>query len=167
MQPQGQCVCCLAVIDGTARVTCALSAEKADGREVVTLEGVPADDRELLARAFVSAAGLQCGYCIPAIALRAKVLVDKNPSPSRDEIAKAIDGNLCRCTGYVKVIDAIELYARGGWSTFPTLQRRARGPIARPPSGREHLLGMRLRGRPPRDGCCSVRSCSRLIHVRG
>jgi selenium-dependent xanthine dehydrogenase len=112
-QPQGQCGCCLAVIDGTARVTCALSADKAAGREVLTLEGVPETDRELLARAFLVAAGLQCGFCIPAIALRAKILVDKTPSPSRDEIAKAIDGNLCRCTGYVKVIDAIELYARG------------------------------------------------------
>ena len=112
-KPQGQCGCCLALVDGVARVTCAWAAEKAAGKQIVTLEGVPEADRDLLARAFLVAAGLQCGFCIPGIALRAKALVDKNPSPSRDEIAKAIDGNLCRCTGYVKVIDAVEMYARG------------------------------------------------------
>jgi xanthine dehydrogenase molybdenum-binding subunit len=112
-KPQGQCGCCLALVDGVARVTCAWAAEKAAGKEVLTLEGVPEADRELLSRAFLVTAGLQCGFCIPGIALRAKALVDKNPEPSRDEIAKAIDGNLCRCTGYVKVLDAIEMYARG------------------------------------------------------
>ncbi len=112
-KPQGQCGCCLALVDGVARVTCAWAAEKAAGKEVVTLEGVPEADRDLLSRAFLVTAGLQCGFCIPGIALRAKALVEKNPSPGRDEIAKAIDGNLCRCTGYVKVIDAIEAYARG------------------------------------------------------
>jgi len=112
-KPQGQCGCCLALVDGVARVTCAWAAEKAAGKEVLTLEGVPEADRDLLARAFLVTAGLQCGFCIPGIALRAKALVDKNPEPGRDEIAKAIDGNLCRCTGYVKVIDAIEMYARG------------------------------------------------------
>lgn len=110
--PQGQCGCCLAVVDGAAKTTCAMPAAKVAGREVLTLEGVPRAERELIARSFVSAAGLQCGFCIPGIALRAKHLVDKNPSPSREEIAKAIDGHLCRCTGYVKIVDAIDLYAR-------------------------------------------------------
>ncbi|MCX4244759.1 selenium-dependent xanthine dehydrogenase [Paraliomyxa miuraensis] len=110
--PQGQCGCCLAVVDGAAKTTCAMPAAKVAGRQVVTLEGVPQADRELIARSFVAAAGLQCGFCIPGIALRAKHLVDKNDSPSREEIAKAIDGHLCRCTGYVKIIDAIDLYAR-------------------------------------------------------
>lgn len=110
--PQGQCGCCLAVVDGAAKTTCAMPADKAAGRQVLTLEGVPQAERDLLARSFVTAAGLQCGFCIPGIALRAKHLVDKSPSPTRDEIAKAIDGHLCRCTGYVKIIDAIDLYAR-------------------------------------------------------
>lgn len=110
--PQGQCGCCLAVVDGAAKTTCAMPAAKVAGRQVLTLEGVPTADRELIARSFVAAAGLQCGFCIPGIALRAKHLVDKNAEPSRAEIAKAIDGHLCRCTGYVKIIDAIELYAR-------------------------------------------------------
>ena len=111
-QPQGQCGCCLALVDGQPKVTCAMPAEKAQGREILTLEGLPPAERELTANAFVAAAGLQCGFCIPGIALRAKQLIDRNPKPSRAEIAKAIDGHLCRCTGYVKIVDAIELLAR-------------------------------------------------------
>lgn len=111
-EPQGQCGCCLALVNGKPKVTCAIPAKKCDGREVLTLEGVPAEERDLYARAFESAAGLQCGFCIPGIVLRAKALIDDNPTPSREEIAKAIDVNLCRCTGYVKVIDAVELMAK-------------------------------------------------------
>jgi len=110
--PQGQCGCCLALVDGKAKTTCAMKAEKAEGREILTLEGVSEEERELIARCFVTAAGLQCGFCIPGIALRAKHLLDKNDRPTRDEIARAIDGHLCRCTGYVKIIDAIDLLAR-------------------------------------------------------
>lgn len=111
-QPQGQCGCCLAIIDGQAKVTCVAPAAKFEGKDIVTMEGLSEDERQLTARAFVAAAGLQCGYCIPGIALRAKHLLDGNPSPSRTEIAKAIDVHLCRCTGYVKIVDAIELMAR-------------------------------------------------------
>jgi len=110
--PQGQCGCCLVLVDGQPKTSCAFQASKADGKEITTLEGLSERDRELTAKAFVAAAGLQCGFCIPGIALRAKHLLDKNPSPSRDEIAKAIDGHLCRCTGYVKIVDAIELLAK-------------------------------------------------------
>ncbi len=111
-QPQGQCGCCLALVDGQPKTICAIGAERAQGKEIVTLEGVPEAEREQIAKAFVSAAGLQCGFCIPGIALRARHLLDKNPSPSRDEIAKALDGHLCRCTGYVKIVDAVELMAK-------------------------------------------------------
>ncbi len=110
--PQGQCGCCLALIDGQAKVTCAMPAEKVDGREVLTLEGLSAGERDLVARCFVAAAGLQCGFCIPGFALRSKWLLDRNPNPTREEIARAIDVHLCRCTGYVKILDAIELIAR-------------------------------------------------------
>jgi xanthine dehydrogenase molybdenum-binding subunit len=89
-----------------------MPVRKAQGREILTLEGVAASEQHILARAFVEAAGLQCGFCIPAIALRAKWLLDRSPMPSRDEIAKALDVHLCRCTGYVKIIDAIELAGR-------------------------------------------------------
>lgn len=111
-QPQGQCGCCLALVDGQPKTTCAIPAEKANGKEILTLEGLPQADRDMLAKAFVVAGGLQCGFCIPGIALRAKHLLDKSKNPSRDEIAKAIDGHLCRCTGYVKIVDAIEVYAK-------------------------------------------------------
>ncbi len=110
--PQGQCGCCLVLFDGRARVSCAMPARAADGHAILTLEGLSAEDRDLFARAFVAAAGVQCGFCIPGIALRAKYLLDSNPTPTREQIARAIDVHLCRCTGYVKILDAIELIAR-------------------------------------------------------
>jgi selenium-dependent xanthine dehydrogenase len=111
-QPQGQCGCCLVLIDGNAKVSCAMPAEAARGRSIITLEGIAAEEQRMLARSFVVAAGVQCGFCIPGIALRAHHLVGRNAAPSRAEIARAIDGHLCRCTGYAKIIDAIELFAR-------------------------------------------------------
>ncbi len=110
--PQGQCGCCLALIDGHPKVTCAVPVEMAEGASIVTLDGVPANERDLLARSFAASAAVQCGFCIPGIALRAKHLVDHNARPTRQDIAKAIDVHLCRCTGYVKIIDAIDLFAR-------------------------------------------------------
>ncbi len=137
-QPQGQCGCCVALVDGNAKVTCAMSAEKAHGKSILTLEGVPEAERDLFARAFVQAAGLQCGFCIPGIVMRAKHLLDENPRPTRAEIAKAIDVHLCRCTGYVRILDAIELAAaarRGEATPEPTLDggvgvslQRVKGP---------------------------------------
>ncbi len=111
-QPQGQCGCCLALVDGQPKVTCAVAAEKADGKHILTLEGLPQADRDLIARSFAAAGAVQCGFCIPGIALRAAHLVATNPAPSRADIARAIDVHLCRCTGYVKILDAIELMAR-------------------------------------------------------
>jgi selenium-dependent xanthine dehydrogenase len=111
-QPQGQCGACLALVDGKPIVTCAMPAARAAGKEILTLEGLPDEERDSYARAFVAAAGLQCGFCIPGIVLRAKSLIDKNPDPSRDEINRALDVHLCRCTGYVKILDAVELMAR-------------------------------------------------------
>jgi selenium-dependent xanthine dehydrogenase len=111
--PQGQCGCCLALVDGHARVTCAMKTTAADGREILTLEGLSAEERDLFARAFATAAGVQCGFCIPGIALRAKHLLTSNGNPTRAQIARAIDVHLCRCTGYLKIVDAIELMAKG------------------------------------------------------
>jgi xanthine dehydrogenase molybdenum-binding subunit len=110
--PQGQCGCCLALIDGQPRTTCNIPAEKAAGRRVVTLEGVSSNERQLYADAFQVAAGQQCGFCVPGLVLRIKYLTDMVRRPSREEIARALDGHLCRCTGYVKIIDAVELIAR-------------------------------------------------------
>ena len=115
-QPQGQCGCCLVLVDGKPKVSCAMPLDKAEGKAIVTLEGLPAEERKLIADCFVAAAGLQCGFCIPGLALRAKAITDRavelGKAPTRDEIAKAIDVHLCRCTGYVKIIDAIELLFR-------------------------------------------------------
>ena len=110
--PQGQCGCCLALVDGNPKVTCAMPVTAADGTSITTVDGLPQDDRDLLARCFLAAAAVQCGFCIPGIALRARHLVDRNPSPSQADIARAIDVHLCRCTGYVNIIDAIERDAR-------------------------------------------------------
>ncbi len=110
--PQGQCGCCLALVDGAPKTTCAVAADTVHGKAILTLEGVSAEERDLTARAFAIAAGVQCGFCIPGIAMRAKWLLDRQPRPSRHDIAKAIDGNLCRCTGYVRIIEAIDLLAR-------------------------------------------------------
>ncbi len=110
--PQGQCGACLVLIDGKAKTSCAVPVEKADGREILTLEGVDEEERRIIARCFTAAAGLQCGFCIPGIALRTHWLLQRNPEPDRGEIARALDGHLCRCTGYLKIFDAVEMVSR-------------------------------------------------------
>jgi len=110
--PQGQCGACLALINGAPKTTCAVPAATAAGAHIHTIEGVSLRDGDLCARAFAIAAGVQCGFCIPGIALRATWLLDRNPRPSRTAIARAIDGHLCRCTGYTRIIDAVDLFAR-------------------------------------------------------
>ena len=110
--PQGQCGACLVLVDGHPKTSCAMPAAAAEGRELTTIAGISDDEQRLIARCFVATAGLQCGFCIPGIALRAHALVARNPNPSRDDIKHALDPHLCRCTGYAKIIDAIELLAR-------------------------------------------------------
>jgi selenium-dependent xanthine dehydrogenase len=107
--PQKECGCCLALIDGQPKLTCSVKMEQIAGHSVVTMEGVSDNERRLYADAFQAAAGLQCGFCTPGLVLRIKWLTDQNRTLSRPEIAKALDGHLCRCTGYVKIIDAVEL----------------------------------------------------------
>jgi xanthine dehydrogenase molybdenum-binding subunit len=109
--PQGQCGCCTVMLDGKAVVSCVVDTTKAEGKEVWTLEGLPERERTIYKESFVWAAGLQCGFCIPGIVMRAHWLIGKNPKPTRDEISKALTPHLCRCTGYVKILDAIELAA--------------------------------------------------------
>ena len=107
--PQGLCGCCLTLIDGQPKNACMVKAEKIAGRAIVTLEGVSDNERKLYADAFQAAAGLQCGFCTPGVVLRTKWLTDQDRSLSRAEIARALDGHMCRCTGYVKIIDAVEM----------------------------------------------------------
>ena len=105
--PQGQCGACLALVGGIPRTTCGLAMSKIEGKTVLTLEGVSDDERQLYARAFLVAAGMQCGFCTPGLVLRIKWLTDRARPMSRQEIAEALNGHVCRCTGYVKIIDAV------------------------------------------------------------
>ena len=125
--PLGQCGSCLALVDGEPRVTCTIPAVSAGGCAVVTLEGLPAAEREAFARAFVAADALQCGFCIPGVVLRAHHLLERTPAPGRDEIARSLDEHLCRCTGYRRIIDAIERVAAA--------RRGAPGPAPRTEGG--------------------------------
>lgn len=111
-QPEGYCGACTVIVDGKARVSCSAAATTFAGKEIVTLEGLTDHDREAFALAFAATGASQCGFCSPGIIVKAKNMLDKNAAPSRDEIAKGLAGNLCRCTGYVKVIDAVEQAGR-------------------------------------------------------
>jgi xanthine dehydrogenase molybdenum-binding subunit len=106
---QGQCGCCLALIGGRPGKTCTVKAVAVKGRPIVTLEGVDEAERRLYADAFQAAAGVQCGFCTPGLVIRIKALTDAGGATDRKTIAAALDGHLCRCTGYKKVIDAVEL----------------------------------------------------------
>ncbi len=112
--PQGQCGCCTVMIDGKVQVSCTYALDKVAGRAVTTLEGVDPAERTRYADAFAACGGLQCGFCIPGIVMRAKAQVDKKGADlQRDDMARHLGAHLCRCTGYVKVLDAIEAVARG------------------------------------------------------
>lgn len=112
--PQGQCGCCTVMIDGKVQISCTYAVEKAAGRVVTTLEGVDEAERTRFSDAFAACGGLQCGYCIPGIVMRAKAQIDKKGAGlQRDDMARHLGAHLCRCTGYVKVLDAIEAVAKG------------------------------------------------------
>lgn len=111
-QPEGYCGACTVLVDGKARVSCSQPAAGFAGKEIVTLEGLTDHQREAFALAFAATGASQCGFCSPGIVVKAKNMLERNPEPTRDEIARALAGNLCRCTGYVKVIDAIEQAGR-------------------------------------------------------
>ncbi|MCP4593171.1 MAG: molybdopterin-dependent oxidoreductase, partial [bacterium] len=144
-QPQAQCGCCTVWVDGKPRLSCALAVEKVSGKEVVTCEGLSADIRAHLAKAFVEAGGVQCGFCIPGIAMRAAALIIRDPNPSRTVILRELRGHLCRCTGYVKIVDAIESYARLRRGEPLGAGERGGGVGARSPrfAGAEAVLGDR------------------------
>jgi aldehyde oxidoreductase len=112
--PSGQCGCCTVMIDGKAIVSCQQPLEKIEGASIVTLEGVADDERRAFSDAFAACGGLQCGFCIPGIVMRAKAQIDKKgASLTRDSMKPHLGAHLCRCTGYVKVLDAIEAVAQG------------------------------------------------------
>ncbi len=114
----GDCGSCTVLIDGQPFVSCLVPAIRVEGREVVTVEGLARGEQlHPLQEAFLEEGAVQCGFCTPGILLTAEALLDCNPNPSRREIKEAIAGNLCRCTGYEQIIDAIQRAAnrmRGG-----------------------------------------------------
>ncbi len=110
--PTGQCGCCTVLLDDKAVVACQVSLAKAENRSITTLEGVADTERAKYAEAFATCGALQCGFCTPGIVMRAKSLVDRGKADKREDVARLLGSHLCRCTGYVKILDAIEMVAR-------------------------------------------------------
>jgi xanthine dehydrogenase molybdenum-binding subunit len=127
--PEGSCGACTVLVDDRPVVSCARDAARCEGREVVTLEGLPADTRSAWADAFVATGASQCGFCSPGIVMKAEGLLRREASPTRDEIARSLAGNLCRCTGYVKIVDAIAAVAAGRRGEPPTPVDRGSGGV--------------------------------------
>jgi aerobic carbon-monoxide dehydrogenase small subunit len=109
---QGECGSCSVLLDGTLVCACLVLAAQAHGREVVTVEGVaPGDELHELQRAFVELGAVQCGFCTPGLIVAGHDLLRREPRPSEADIREALAGNLCRCTGYAKIVDAVQLAA--------------------------------------------------------
>lgn len=109
----GDCGACKVLVDGEAMNSCLLKMAALDGKQITTIEGIGREDRlDPIQEAFVNAGAIQCGYCTPGMIITTKALLTKNPDPSEVEIRKALDNNLCRCTGYVKIVQAIQEAAR-------------------------------------------------------
>ena len=111
----GECGACTVLVDGKPRLACSTLAHSVVGREVETIEGQSREGRlSPLQRAFHEHLGSQCGFCTPGMIMAAESLLRANPRPDRDQIQAALAGNLCRCTGYVKIIESVEAAARAG-----------------------------------------------------
>jgi carbon-monoxide dehydrogenase small subunit len=105
---KGDCGACTVLMDNLPVNSCLVLAVQADGREVLTIEGIGEEALHPIQKAFVEKGAVQCGYCTPGMVLSAKALLEGNPTPSDDEIRRGISGNLCRCTGYVQIVEAIK-----------------------------------------------------------
>jgi carbon-monoxide dehydrogenase small subunit len=109
---QGECGSCSVLLDGRLVCSCLVLAAQADGHEVVTVEGLGGDGRrQRVQEAFVEAGAVQCGFCTPGLVVATAALLAERPDPTEDEIREALSGNLCRCTGYQKIFDAVRLAA--------------------------------------------------------
>ena len=109
---QGECGSCSVLLDGELVCACLVLAAQADGHDVVTVEGLGAgDDLHPVQQAFVDAGAVQCGFCTPGLVVATAALLQQTPNPSEDEIREALSGNLCRCTGYTKIFDAVQMAA--------------------------------------------------------
>ncbi len=109
----GECGACTILVDGESRLSCLMLAAQLQGRRVTTIEGLSADGRlHPVQEAFIEHGAVQCGFCTPGMVLSAVHLLERHPHPTRREIREGLSGNLCRCTGYVKIVDAVEAAAR-------------------------------------------------------
>lgn len=109
----GECGACTLILNGRAVKSCVTLAAQCEGKEVITIEGLQQNgELHPLQRCFVEANAVQCGFCTPGFIMTALAYLGENPNPTRDEIRSAISGNLCRCTGYEQIIDAIETYVK-------------------------------------------------------
>ncbi len=110
---EGECGACTILLNGRAVNSCLVLALQADGSEVKTIEGLDGNgELHLIQKAFVEAGGIQCGFCTPGFIMSTYALLDDNPNPTREEIGVAFEGNICRCTGYKTIVEAVELAAR-------------------------------------------------------
>jgi aerobic-type carbon monoxide dehydrogenase small subunit (CoxS/CutS family) len=125
---EGSCGACAVMIDGRPRNSCILPAGMAEGSEILTVEGMGnPENPHVLQQAFVASGSTQCGYCNPGALIAAKSLLDHNPNPTADDVKDALDGNLCRCTGYIKRIDAVLEAAKAGKKADKKPVKRAGG----------------------------------------
>ncbi len=150
---EGVCGCCTVLVDGTATLACQVRPEKVEGKRVTTLEGLTEAERAMLARAFVQEGAVQCGFCTPGIVMRTKSLLDRGKARDRDAVARALGLHLCRCTGYLRVFDAVLTAGEAG---------EHGGAFARETPRRDDYFGSRygrLRARH-HEGCCGS-------HARG
>jgi selenium-dependent xanthine dehydrogenase len=109
---EGACGTCTVIIDGKAMRSCMMTTKKMDGKHIVTIEGLSEREKEIFGHCFAEAGAVQCGYCTPGMIMSAKALLDANDDPTREEVKKALRGNICRCTGYVKIENAILMAAK-------------------------------------------------------
>jgi len=123
----GECGACSVILDGNAVNSCLVLAPQVEGQSVITIEGVRGDDGgpNDLQEAFIDAGAVQCGFCTPGMLISATALLNRHPHPTREQIVEGISGNLCRCTGYQQIVDAVELAVR----------RRGNPPQVRKPAG--------------------------------
>ncbi|KMT22088.1 (2Fe-2S)-binding protein [Clostridium cylindrosporum] len=110
---EGECGSCSIIMDGELINSCLVTAMQAEGKEILTIEGMQNGEQlHPIQKAYLDAGAVQCGFCIPGMVLATKVILDKNEEPSEEEIRKGLAGNLCRCTGYTKIVDAVQIASR-------------------------------------------------------